>query len=60
MNGKNTKEQILDELVKEASEGKITLSKDNKKIEDKNQIRKELLVNLDNTIERFTMQGIFE
>ncbi|MDP5110317.1 MAG: hypothetical protein NWP47_02900, partial [Rickettsiaceae bacterium] len=60
MNGKNTKEQILDELVKEASEGKITLSKDNKKIEDKNQIRKELLVNLDNTIERFAMQGIFE
>ena len=33
---------------------------DNKKIEDKNQIRKELLVNLDNTIERFAMQGIFE
>lgn len=60
MNGKNTKEQILDELMKEASEGKITLSKDNKKIEDKGQIRKELLVNLDNTIERFTLQGIFE
>jgi len=60
MNGKNTKEQILEELVKEAAEGKIILSKNNKKIEDKDQIRKELLVNLDNTIERFAMQGIFE
>ena len=60
MNGKNTKEQILDELIKESAEGKITLNKDNKKIEDDAQIRKELSAHLDDTIARFTVQGIFQ
>ena len=60
MNGKNTKEKILNELMKESAEGKISLNKDDKKIEGKEQIRKELLIHLDNTIERFTTQGVFE
>lgn len=60
MNGKNTKKQILDGLMKESAEGKITLNKDNKKIEDENQIRKELSAHLDETIERLTVQGILQ
>ena len=60
MNGKNTKEQILDELMKESAEGKITLNKDNKKIEDEAQIRKELSAHLEDTIARFTVQGILQ
>ena len=60
MNGKDTKEQILDELIKESAECKITSNKDNKKIEDEAQIRKELSSHLEDTIARFTMQGNFQ
>lgn len=60
MDGKNSKEQILDHLMKEAKNGQITLNKDNKKIEDEKQIKKELSAHLDDTIARLSVQCVFE
>jgi methyltransferase-like protein len=60
MNGKNTKEQILDELIKESAEDKITLNKDNKRIEDKAQMHRELSAHFEDIIARFTMHGAFQ
>ena len=60
MDGKNTKKQILEHLLEEAKNGQITLNKDNKKLEDMAQIKKELTAHLDNTIEKFSMQGVFK
>jgi len=60
MDGKNTRKQILERLLEEAKNGQITLNKDNKKLEDMAQIKKELTAHLDNTIEKFSMQGVFK
>lgn len=59
MDGKNTKEQILDHLIDDVKNGKITLHKDQQKMEIESEIKKELSVHLDNTIERLSMQGVF-
>ena len=53
MNGKNTKKQILDNLIEDTKSGKITLNKNNKKIEDKDQIKELLSAHLDNSITNF-------
>lgn len=60
MDGKSTQDQILDNLVKDAQDGKINLSKDDKKIEDPKAIKQELTAHLNETISRMAMQGIFE
>jgi methyltransferase-like protein len=60
MNGKNSKKQILDYLIEEAKNGQITLNKDNSKIEDVDQIKKELSTHLDNTIDKMSMQGLLK
>ena len=60
MDGKNNKKQILDHLLEEANSGQITLNKDNKKIEDVAQIKKELLAHLDHTIDKLSMQGVLK
>ncbi|MEA0970527.1 Methyltransferase domain-containing protein [Candidatus Megaera venefica] len=60
MDGKNTKKQILDNLVKEVADGQLTVNKDNIKIEDPKEVRKELVVYLDNTITRLSTFGVFE
>ena len=60
MDGKNTKKQILDNLVKEVADGQLTLNKDNMKIEDPKEVRKELVAYLDNTITRLSTLGVFE
>jgi methyltransferase-like protein len=60
MDGKNTKKQILDNLVKEVSDGQLTVNKDNMKIEDPKEVRKELVAYLDNTITRLSTLGVFE
>lgn len=60
MDGKNTKKQILDNLIKEVADGQLTLNKDNMKIDDPKEVRKELAAHLDNTITRLSTFGIFE
>jgi methyltransferase-like protein len=60
MNGKNTKAQILDNLIKEVESGKINLNKNDKKIEDASEIKKELSTHLDDTIARLSVQSVFE
>ena len=60
MDGKNTKKQILDNLVKEVTDGQLTVNKDNMKIEDPKEVRKELVAYLDNTITRLSTLGVFE
>ena len=60
MNGKNTKTQILDSLMKEVKNGQITLNKGDKKIEDTSQVKKELSAHLDDTIARLSVQSVFE
>jgi methyltransferase-like protein/cyclopropane fatty-acyl-phospholipid synthase-like methyltransferase len=60
MDGKNSKKQILDHLIEDAKNGQITLNKDNSKIEDVDQIKKELSTHLDNTIEKMSMQGLLK
>lgn len=60
MDGKNTKKQILDNLLKEVADGHLNVNIDNIKIEDPKQIKKELTVYLDNTITRLSTFGVFE
>jgi len=60
MDGKNTRVQILDSLMKEVENGKINLNKNDKKIEDMSEIKKELSVHLDDTISRLSAQSVFE
>jgi len=59
MDGKNTKQQILELLIKDVKDGKINMSKDKKKIEDPAQIKKELIAHLGHTVNRLTTQGLF-
>lgn len=59
MNGKNTKDQIIKLLLNDVKEGKITLNKDNKKLEEEELIKKELEGFYDNLIERFSSQAMF-
>lgn len=60
MDGKNTKKQILDNLIKEVADGQLTVNRDNVKIEDSKEIKKELAAYLDNTITRLSTLGVFE
>jgi methyltransferase-like protein/cyclopropane fatty-acyl-phospholipid synthase-like methyltransferase len=60
MNGKNSKEQILEQLVTEAKNGQLTLNEGDKKIEDPAQIKAALSAHLDNTIARLSAQSVFE
>jgi methyltransferase-like protein/2-polyprenyl-3-methyl-5-hydroxy-6-metoxy-1,4-benzoquinol methylase len=60
MDGKNTKNQIVSHLIQEVKSDRLTISKDNKKIEDSKQIKQELVACLDQTIERLSSQGVFE
>lgn len=60
MDGKNNKQQILDCLVAEAKEGKITLNQEDKKIEDVAQIKKELSTHLEFTINKLAEQGVLQ
>jgi len=60
MNGKNTKKQILDHLIEDAKAGQITLNQDNKKVEDQGKIKEILSAHLDNSIMKFSMQGVFK
>jgi methyltransferase-like protein/2-polyprenyl-3-methyl-5-hydroxy-6-metoxy-1,4-benzoquinol methylase len=60
MDGKNNKKQILDLLVEDAKNNKITLNKGDKKVEDLAQIKKDLEMHLDNTIAKISIQGILQ
>ncbi len=60
MDGKNTKKQILDNLIKEVADGQLTVNKDNMKVEDPKEVKKELTAYLDNTITRLSTLGVFE
>lgn len=60
MDGKNSKKQILDMLVEDAKNNKITLNKGDKKVEDVAQIKQDLALHLDHTISKLSMQGILQ
>jgi methyltransferase-like protein/2-polyprenyl-3-methyl-5-hydroxy-6-metoxy-1,4-benzoquinol methylase len=60
MDGKNSKEQILEQLVKEVKAGQITLNEGDKKIEDPTQVKQALSAHLDDTILRLSAQSVFE
>ena len=59
MDGKKDKEQIITCLLDDVRNGKITLNKDNKKLEDEEAIKIELSGFYDNLIERFSSQALF-
>lgn len=59
MDGKRNKKQILELLLNDAKSGKITLNKDNRKLEEDAEISKELETFYDNMIERFSSQAMF-
>ena len=42
------------------TDGQLTVNKDNMKIEDPKEVRKELVAYLDNTITRLSTLGVFE
>ena len=60
MDGKNTKKQILDNLIKEVADGQLTVNRDNMKVDDPKEVKKELTTYLDNTILRLSTLGVFE
>ena len=60
MDGKHTKEQIVDQLVGEINDGKITIQKDGKAIENKDDVKKHIEAFMDNTILRLSQQSLFE
>ncbi len=53
MNGENDKEKIIDCLIEDVRNGKITMNRDNKKLEDDAEIKQELNNFYDNALERF-------
>lgn len=60
MDGKNSKKQILDNLLKDVTDGKFNVSRDNVKIDDPKEVKKELATYLDNTITRLSTLSVFE
>ncbi len=60
MDGKNNRNQIVDNLVKEVEKGTLTVSKENVKVEDPKEIKKEISTHLNNTIDRLSVFGVFE
>ncbi len=61
MNGKNSKKEIMDLLVEDVRNGKITLNgKDKAKLEEEDQIRKELNGFYEDMMKRFSNSAIFE
>ncbi|MFK7973327.1 MAG: methyltransferase regulatory domain-containing protein [Rickettsiaceae bacterium] len=60
MNGQNTKEQILENLLRDAVAGNLDYIKNNEKIEDIEQIKQELALKLDKTIESLYSKGVFK
>lgn len=60
MDGKHTKKQITEKLFKEVEDGKLTVSMDDKKVEDKEQINTQLANILDRTIENLAAVGMLE
>ena len=60
MDGKNNRNQIIDSLVKEVEKGTLTVSKENVKVEDPKEIKKEISTHLNNTIDRLSLFGVFE
>jgi methyltransferase-like protein/cyclopropane fatty-acyl-phospholipid synthase-like methyltransferase len=59
MDGNHDKAKIIANLIDDVRNGKITLSKDNKKIEADAEVKKELDVFYDNLIERFSNAALF-
>ncbi len=59
MDGTKNKNQIIDCLLEDAKNGKITLNKEGAKIEDETDIKKELAVFYDNIIEKLSSQALF-
>lgn len=59
MNGKNDKEQIITNLLDDVRNGKITVNKDNQKLESDADIKKELNNFYDDLIGRFTNAALF-
>jgi methyltransferase-like protein/trans-aconitate methyltransferase len=58
MDGKNEKSDIIDSVMQHVTSGEITLSRDGKKIEDVNEIRKEFESYLEPTIARFITNAL--
>jgi methyltransferase-like protein len=59
MDGTKNKNQIIDCLLEDAKNGKITLNKEGAKIEDENDIKKELAVFYDGIIEKLLNNALF-
>lgn len=60
MNGKNTRKDILGHLLEDTKTGKLILQKADKNLKDISQIKEELAINLDYTIENFSKQGVLK
>jgi methyltransferase-like protein len=60
MNGKNTRNDILGHLLEDTKTGKLILQKADKNLKDISQIKEELAINLDYTIENFSKQGVLK
>lgn len=58
MNGKNTKQDILNYLFKDVKDGNLNFTRENKNIEDPNEIKKELTEHLDHSIKKFHINGV--
>ncbi len=59
MDGKKDKNQIINCLLEDVKKDKITLNKDDKKLENEEDIKKELSGFYDNLIDRFANQALF-
>lgn len=60
MDGKHTQAQIVDQLVSDIDSGAITIQKDGQKIDNKDDIKKQIESFMDNTMIRFSQQALFE
>ncbi len=58
MDGSNSKSQIIDLLMKDVDAGEISLNQGEKKVEDKEIIKKEISNYLDFTISKLAHQGV--
>lgn len=59
MDGKNTKDSIIEHLTKEVESGNLTVNQDNKKVEGADKIKEMLTLYLDDCIARLSSQGVF-
>ncbi len=58
MDGKSSKPEIIDQLMKNVAAGDIKVSQGEKAVDDKEMIKKELGAYLDQAIERLVVQGV--